>query len=47
MPSALLIAHSAKLSIDAVKPDRLRVGGYRGWDDMKTVLPGQQLVPHV
>jgi hypothetical protein len=47
MSSALLMADSAKLSIEAVKPDKLRVGGYQGWDDTKTVLPGQRLVPHV
>ena len=41
MPSALLTADSAKLSIEAIKPD------YQGWDDAKTVLAGQRLVPHV
>jgi hypothetical protein len=41
MPFALLTADSAKLSIEAIKPD------YQGWDDAKTVLAGQRLVPHV
>jgi hypothetical protein len=39
MPSALLTADSAKLSVEAIKPD------YQGWDDAKTVLAGQRLVP--
>jgi hypothetical protein len=30
MPSALLTAENAKLHIEAVKPDKLRV--YSGWD---------------
>jgi hypothetical protein len=46
MPSALLTADSAKLSITAVKPEKLRVTS-SGWDDHKTVLVGQRLVPHV
>jgi len=41
------MADSAKLSIEALKPDKLRVGGYQGWDHTKTVLPRQGLVPHV
>ena len=45
--AALLMADSAKLSIEALKPDKLRVGGYQGWDHTKTVLPRQGLVPHV
>jgi hypothetical protein len=31
MPSALLTADNAKLHIEAVKPDKLRVT-YSGWD---------------
>jgi hypothetical protein len=43
MPSALLTADSAKLSIEAVKPGgKLRVG-YQGWDDARVVWPGQRL----
>jgi hypothetical protein len=40
--AALFKADKVNVAVEAVKPDKLRVG-YQGWDDYKVVWSGQRL----